>query len=159
MLSTLQAQPDPPFCCPGTRHPKALPQPRSLVTPFLCSSSQPHGPAARPFLVPLQQPLECGSPLGAGGNRLGVVSACGCQQQKAPGFTGGEGPAGCLLPEGIQLLPHCVPFPQSPATLGLWVRLLPCAPATPVPCVAAGAGPAAAPGSQTQPSGWAVPGL
>ncbi|XP_068551693.1 RNA polymerase II elongation factor ELL3 isoform X4 [Anas acuta] len=54
------------------RHPKALPQPRSLVTPFLCSSSQPHGPAARSFLVPLQQPLECGSPPGAGGNRLGV---------------------------------------------------------------------------------------
>uniref|UniRef100_A0A8B9BIE6 OCEL domain-containing protein n=1 Tax=Anser brachyrhynchus TaxID=132585 RepID=A0A8B9BIE6_9AVES len=38
----------------------------------LLQRSQPHGPAARSFLVPLQQPLECGSPPGAGGNRLGV---------------------------------------------------------------------------------------
>ncbi|XP_050569011.1 RNA polymerase II elongation factor ELL3 [Cygnus atratus] len=40
---------------------------------LLQRSSQPHGPAARSFLVPLQQPLECGSPPGAGGNRLGVA--------------------------------------------------------------------------------------
>ncbi|XP_035191657.1 RNA polymerase II elongation factor ELL3 isoform X3 [Oxyura jamaicensis] len=39
---------------------------------LLQHSSQPHGPTARSFLVPLQQPLECGSPLGAGGNHLGV---------------------------------------------------------------------------------------
>uniref|UniRef100_A0A493TGU4 Elongation factor for RNA polymerase II 3 n=1 Tax=Anas platyrhynchos platyrhynchos TaxID=8840 RepID=A0A493TGU4_ANAPP len=38
----------------------------------LLQHSQPHGPAARSFLVPLQQPLECGSPPAAGGNRLGV---------------------------------------------------------------------------------------